>query len=363
VAAHLPNRQARPTVPLDLPSPRAAGAGILYLWFPDAVLRASAIRVLRGARRKTELSASCVRVLMPEDELDACLLELGGGIGPAGARRSRALFVSGQQVPCLDDFGRIASLHELHVLAQTGWLLDQLEQGRITSYFHPIVHVGDTSRVFAHEALLRGTGPDGEPLEPLSILQLAREAGLMAELDIAACRSAIREAALLDANVTVFINFSPGMMEDAESCLRATVAAIDAAGLDHARFVFEVIEADRIDDAAHLKRVLDSYRRDGFRVALDDLGAGWSTLTLVHRLRPDFIKLDRELIREVHRDPVKDLIASKLLEIGRGLGIQTIVEGVEHRAELQWARARGADFVQGFLIARPAPGPGRPPAG
>jgi EAL domain-containing protein (putative c-di-GMP-specific phosphodiesterase class I) len=363
VAAHLSNRQARATVPVESPSPRATGAGLLYLWFPESTLRASALRVLRGSRRKIEPSDSCVRVALGEGELDACLLELGATMDPASMRRARALFVPGQRVPCLDDFGRISSLHELHILAQTGWLLDQLEKGQITSHFHPIVHVGDTSRVFAHEALLRGKGPDGEPLEPLSILQLAREAGLMAELDLAACRSAIREAALLDADVTVFINFSPGMMEDAEGCLRGTVAAIDAAGLQHDRFVFEVIEADRIEDAAQLKRVLDSYRRDGFRVALDDLGAGWSTLTLVHRLRPDFIKLDRELIRQVHRDPVKDLIASKLLEIGRGLGIQTIVEGVEHRAELQWARARGADFVQGFLIARPAPGPGRHPTG
>ena len=314
---------------------------------------------MRPAGRQAEPSISCVRVAVPEGDLDRCLLELGADLAPGDARRSRALFVVGDHHPSLDDFGRITTLHEMHVFAQTGWLLDELEQGRITSHFHPIVHVGDVSRVFAHEALLRGNGPDGEPLEPLTILQLAREAGLMAQLDLAACRSAIREAAQLDPSVTVFINFSPGMMDDAESCLRATVAAIDAAGLDHGRFVFEVIEADRIDDAAHLKRVLDSYRRDGFRVALDDLGAGWSTLTLVHRLRPDFIKLDRELIRQVHRDPVKDLIASKLLEIGHGLGIRTIVEGVEHRAELQWARARCADFVQGFLIARPAPGPRR----
>ena len=363
MAAHLPNRQPRPTFSLEPSSPRPSGAGILYLWFPDPALRASAVRTLRASRRELELSFSCVRVKMGEGELDACVLELGAGLDQAGTRRTRALFLPGADGPSIDDFGRVASLHELHILAQTGWLLDQLEHGRITSHFHPIVHTSDISRVFAHEALLRGTGPDGGPLEPLSILQLAREAGLMAQLDVAACRSAIRQAALLDANGTVFINFSPGMMEDAESCLRATVAAIDAAGLQHDRFVFEVIEADRIDDAAHLQRVLDSYRRDGFRVALDDLGAGWSTLTLVHRLRPDFIKLDRELIREVHRDPVKDLIASKLLEIGRGLGIQTIVEGVEHRAELQWARARGADFVQGFLIARPSPCPGRPPPG
>jgi EAL domain-containing protein (putative c-di-GMP-specific phosphodiesterase class I) len=157
--------------------------------------------------------------------------------------------------------------------------------------------------------------------------------------------------------VTVFINFSPAMMRDAESALETTVAAIDAAGLEPERFVFEVIEADRIENASQLKAVLDAYRKDGFRVALDDRGAGGSTLNLVHRLQPDFIKLDRDLIREVNSDRVKDLIASKLLEIGRGLGIRTIVEGVETPQELQWARARGADFVQGFLIAMPGPSP------
>src|SRR5207245_7289793 len=144
-------------------------------------------------------------------------------------------------------------------------------------HFHPIVHAGDTSRVFAHEALLRGTGRNGEPLEPLSILQLAREAGLLSQLDLAACRSAIREAVHLDASVTVFINFSPAMMDDAESCLRATVAAIDAAGLQHDRFVFEVIEADRIEDAAQLKRILDSYRCDRGPGAPRRCACGWAT--------------------------------------------------------------------------------------
>lgn len=360
MAAHLPIRQPRPNFDLAPSPPRPGEKGTLYLWFSDPAARASVVGALRGARRETKLSVSCARIGVPENELDHFILEIGAELASAETRRTRALFVSGDRVPSLDDFGRVATLHDLHVLAQTGWLLDQLDRGQITSHFHPIVHADDISRVFAHEALLRGKGRDGEPLEPLSILQLAREAGLMAQLDLAACRAAIREAAQLDPSVTVFINFSPGMMDDAETCLRATVAAIDAAALDHGRFVFEVIEADRIDDAEHLKRVLDSYRRDGFRVALDDLGAGWSTLTLVHRLRPDFIKLDRELIREVHRDPVKDLIASKLLEIGHGLGIRTIVEGVEQGAELEWARARRADFVQGFLIARPAPGPRRP---
>jgi EAL domain-containing protein (putative c-di-GMP-specific phosphodiesterase class I) len=327
----------------------------LYLWFPDAALLEKAATVVAASGRGRHLTRSCVRVPLAPGDLDSCVITVGEVLSEAEARRARALFIPRDEPPSLDEFGRIVSLHELHMAAQTGWLLEQFEDGRITSHFQRIVHVGDTSRVFAHEALLRGKGRNGELLEPLSILQRAREAGLLREIDLAACRCAIREAANLPPSVTVFVNFSPAMLDDAESCLETTVAAIQAAGLAPERFVFEVIEADRVADAERLKDVLDCYRRDGFRVALDDLGAGWSTLNLVHRLRPDFIKLDRELIREVHEDRVKDLIASKLLEIGHGLGIQTIVEGVESPQELQWARDRGADFAQGFLIARPGP--------
>jgi EAL domain-containing protein (putative c-di-GMP-specific phosphodiesterase class I) len=334
-----------------------ADAGTLYLWFPDAPLRVKAVIILEAARLPFQLDGTCASIRLGPDQLDAVLMDLGGALSHEEARRVRALFLPGRRPPALDDFGRISSFHELLMAAQTGWLLEQFEVGTLTSHFHPIVHVGDTSRVFAHEALLRGQGRDGHPLQPIDVFHGAREAGLLQALDLAACRCAIRESAYLAEDVTVFVNFSPAMMDDAEGCLRSTMASIEAAGLAPERFVFEVIEADRIEDADQLKRVLDAYRRDGFRVALDDLGAGWSTLNLVHRLQPDFIKLDRELIREVNEDRVKDLIASKLLEIGRGLGIRTIVEGVETPAELEWAKARGADYVQGFLIARPGPSP------
>ena len=153
----------------------------------------------------------------------------------------------------------------------------------------------------------------------------------------------------------VFINFSPAAIRDPEAHLNSTVQAIEEAELPRERVVFEVTEADRYGDTPRLQQVLNAYRRAGFRVALDDLGAGWSTLNLVHRVRPDFIKLDRELIRGVHDDPVKALIARKLLEIGHGMRIGTIVEGIEEQAELSWVRENGADFVQGFLLGKPAP--------
>ena len=334
-----------------LPEP-FRGAGSLYLWLRQS----STIHVVRSLRkhhRRHTLADSCARVPLAQDDVQDCIADLIQALPPDEAEATKALFVMGNAPPKLADFARMTTLHALDVLARSGWLLDQLAEGRFTSFFHPIVHARDTSRVFAHEALLRGVERDGSLVAPQPILELAREAGMLLEVDFAACRSAIREAARQGPESALFINFSPAAIRDPTANLKATLAAIEEAGLPRDRVVFEVIEADRFGDTPLLEKVLHGYREAGFRVALDDLGAGWSTLNLVHRVRPDFIKLDRELIRGVHLDPVKSLIASKLLEIGRGMGIGTIVEGVEEEAELSWVRDHGADFVQGFLFGRP----------
>ena len=334
---------------------RICGAGTLYLWLRSGRTAAKALTAL-GARAH-DVIESCVRIPLFERAVQACLAERASVHSLTEALETRALFMPGKAPPALPDFARMTTLHALDVLAQSGWLLDQLAEGRFTSFFHPIVHAQDTSRVFAHEALLRGVERDGSIIAPQPIFTLAREAGLLHEVDSAACRSAIRQAARHGPDMCVFINFSPAAIEDPIAHLDGTVKAIEEAGLARERVVFEVVEADRFADAAHLDAVLAGYKSAGFRVALDDLGAGWSTLNLVHRLRPDFIKLDRELIRGVHHDPVKALIARKLLEIGRELGIGTIVEGIEQPEELRWVRENGADFVQGFLLGRPSETP------
>ena len=105
---------------------------------------------------------------------------------------------------------------------------------------------------------------------------------------------------------------------------------------------------------------MTTYRQAGFRVALDDLGAGYGSLNLLSQLRPDFVKLDMKLVRDVHLDPYKAGITSQLLEMARKLGIATVAEGIESAGELDWFRDHGVDFVQGFYIARPASPPPRP---
>lgn len=317
------------------------------------------MRALRAAGFPHEVVETCVRVALYEGQVQLCTEGLVEALSEQEVEDTRALFVPGGQAPLLSDFARMTTLRALDVLGRSGWILDQIAEGRFTSFFHPIVHADDTTRTFAYEALLRGVERDGSLIAPEPILALAREAGLLLEVDVAACRAAIREAARHLEGLCVFINFSPAAIVDPEENLRALVAAIDEVAMPHDRIVFEVVEADRLADSPRLQEVLGGYRRAGFRVALDDLGAGWSTLNLIHRLRPDFIKLDRELIDGVHLDPVKGLIAGKLLEIGRGLGIGTIVEGIELQEELDWVRQHGADYVQGFLIGRPSVEPRR----
>ena len=225
---------------------------------------------------------------------------------------------------------------------------------RFTSYFQPIVSINDTSQIFGYESLLRGVDEEGNLVLPTPILELATEAGLIPQLDQVARLSAITQFSRYQVNGHIFINFAPTSLYDPVFCLRSTVEAIDTAGISHERVVFEVVESDNPQDLAHLKAVLQYYRNAGFLVALDDLGSGYSSLNLLHQLRPDFIKLDMELIRNVHQDLYKASITEKLLEITQKLNIQTVAEGIECIEELNWLRERGANLAQGYLIGKPS---------
>jgi EAL domain-containing protein (putative c-di-GMP-specific phosphodiesterase class I) len=185
-------------------------------------------------------------------------------------------------------------------------------------------------------------------------LEIARACGMLTNVDLAARAAAIGALVRGDLTEKLFINISPGSVHDPAEAVDSTLRLMHEARIAPERVVFEVTEADHSLDVDQLRRILDAYRAAGFGVALDDVGAGYSSLNLLHQLRPDYIKLDMELIRGVHADPYKALIASKILEIAHSLGIQAIAEGVEVEEELQWAAAHGANFVQGYLISRPS---------
>lgn len=336
-----------------LPGP-IEGPGRLYLWFPLRHTLGHALRLLNG--HGAEILGQGEGVVLRTDG------EQAGGLAQLLSRElsaeeedgTRILWMPGTREPGLADFPRVVSLRRFRAMGRSAWLLGLLDGKRYTSHFQPIVSAADTSLLFGHEALLRGLDGEGRPIPPGDMFRAARDSDLMFQLDLAARQSAIREAVRLGLSARIFINFAPNAIYDPLYCLRSTVATISESGVSPDRIVFEVTESEQVRDLKHLDGILAVYRKAGFQIALDDLGAGYSALNLIHRLKPDLVKLDMDLIRDVDRDDYKAAIAESLLALARRLNLTTVAEGVETQGELDWLRSHGADYVQGYLIAPPS---------
>lgn len=240
------------------------------------------------------------------------------------------------------------------------WLVDLIDEERLVFHYQPIVPIDNPGEPFAYEALMRGRLPDGEWVYPDRLLAQARASELTFHLDRAARINAIRQAVDHGIRTPVFINFNPTTIYEPSFCLQTTVKETERVGADPTQFVFEVVESEHVGDVPHLLDIINYYRNCGFRVALDDLGAGYASLNLLAKLKPDFVKFDRELVSGVHGDSFKQKVLGKLSEMARDLGIRTIAEGVEAVQEWHWLRDNGVDYVQGYLFARPAAPPPLP---
>jgi EAL domain-containing protein (putative c-di-GMP-specific phosphodiesterase class I) len=234
-----------------------------------------------------------------------------------------------------------------------------LDVGTITSHFQPIVDL-ESGEVFAHEALLRAIREDGSLVNGGAIVAAGRRMGALHVLDQIGRTSAIRRAHQLGLTSSLFINFFPTVVYDPAHCLRTTREAMRDTGLAPEQIVFEVVESERIADRAHLLDILAYYRAEGFRVALDDLGSGYSSLNLLAALRPDFVKLDMELARDVAIDPLHRSLVQAIVSTAHENGIQVIAEGVETVESACALAALGVRLLQGYLFGRLGPRPSRP---
>lgn len=250
---------------------------------------------------------------------------------------------------------KMESARKLIARVQGEWLVDILDANTMLTAFQPIVSLQDSHfPTFAYECLMRAKLPNGDLVYPGCLLDTARDMGLLFHLDRTARVTAITNAKNRPISCNVFVNFNPTSIYQPEACLQSTLSAVKASGVPKEQIVFEVVESDEVTDPKHLQRILDFYRNEGFKVALDDLGSGYSSLNLLTEIRPDFVKLDMQLIKGIDSDPFKQHVARHLLELAQNLEIKTVVEGIETEAEFDWACANGADLGQGYYIGRPA---------
>ena len=231
------------------------------------------------------------------------------------------------------------------------------ERGKIelgfefTMAFQPIVDV-EGQTIYAHEALVRGVNGEGAG-HVLS--QLTDEN--MYGFDQAARIKAIELAAekgLKDRNAErLSINFLPNAVYKPETCIRRTLAAARRTGFPLDRLIFEVTEGEEIKDRAHLRDILNEYKKQGFATALDDFGAGHSGLNVLADLQPDIIKLDMALTRGIDADTARQSIVRGIAGVCQSLNIIMVAEGIETEGEKKALQDQGINLMQGYYFARP----------
>lgn len=216
-----------------------------------------------------------------------------------------------------------------------------------TFAFQPVVNM-DTRAIYGYEALVRGTEGQGAA----EVLSQVNDNNRYA-FDQACRVRAIELATRLELKDVLSINFLPNAVYSPEHCIRSTLAAAKEYDFPPERIMFEITESERVHDTVHLTRIFEHYSAQGFITALDDFGAGHAGLSLLAGFTPRILKLDMELVRNIHRYTVKQVIMDGLLDICRRLDITLLAEGVETREEMEYFRARGVRLMQGYYFAQP----------
>jgi EAL domain-containing protein (putative c-di-GMP-specific phosphodiesterase class I) len=223
---------------------------------------------------------------------------------------------------------------------------DVIDEQRLSMVYQPIWDAA-TRRPVGLEALCRFSA---EPRRSPDIwFNEAAEVGLGAILELTAIRMALQALdSPLPSHVYVAVNASPNTILSPDF-----LALFD---LKHARrIVLEITEHAHIECYDTILEIIAPLRAAGVRLAVDDAGAGYSSLQHILKLRPDLIKLDMGLTRNVDSDPSRRALASALIRFAQDTGSQIIAEGVETESELQTLHDLGADRVQGYYLGRPAP--------
>lgn len=233
-----------------------------------------------------------------------------------------------------------------------------LYQGMLlSSVFQPLFEAGSLS-AFAHEALLRVRDGQGASLSPAAAFAVPVTAGEVVYFD-RLCRivHALNFVAQADPDAELFLNVSGRHLLSLESGAHGETfeRLLAMCGLTPERIILEVLEA-RVDDIGHLNEAVEAYRKRGYRVAIDDFGCEHSNFDRLWRLTPDIVKLDRSLIVQGTTNARARRILPKIVEIIHDLGAQVVCEGIEDAEQHALAIDAGADLLQGYYYAMPAPG-------
>jgi EAL domain-containing protein (putative c-di-GMP-specific phosphodiesterase class I) len=218
----------------------------------------------------------------------------------------------------------------------------------ISMAFQPIVDI-NKSKVFAYEALVRT--PDGGGAGEVFKRVNASNMYLFDQT----CRvKAIELAAKLNMDTLLSINFMPNAIYKPELCIRTTLEAAKLHDFPINNIIFEFTEGEQVADRAHLANIVSHYQSQGFFTAIDDFGAGYSGLNMLADLDVNLIKLDMDLIRDIHLDSRRQLIVEMAVKLASSFEMKLIAEGIENKQEFTCLKKLGVTLMQGYYLAKPS---------
>ncbi|MBO3759246.1 GGDEF domain-containing protein [Ciceribacter sp. L1K22] len=223
----------------------------------------------------------------------------------------------------------------------------------VENAFQPIVEAG-TGAVFGYESLMRGQDRIGFE-NPVDFLDRAEQCGqLMALEQMIAARSLAKFQTVPDyAGATLFLNLDVRLIPQGHALMASVLAHLRKAGIPPSSVCFELSE--RFDNTNHpeFAELVQSMRRSGFKLAIDDFGVGHGEMKLLCDYPVDYVKIDRHFVCDIDKSPRKRHLVKNIVNIAHVLGVRVIAEGIETEAEFLACREFGVDLVQGWFIARP----------
>lgn len=226
-----------------------------------------------------------------------------------------------------------------------------LNNHQVDVVFHPVVAL-DSYDILGFEALARGPRASRYE-EPLTLLAAADYYNCRLEVETICHRSAILAAAGNLQSRYLFLNINPRFIHTDQYSPRRILKLLEDSQIDPRQIVFEITERTWVDDYAILNSYLTVYRRQGIRVAIDDAGAGYSSLQAIAELQPDFVKMDLSLVRDIDKNTVKQAVLETIAYLCAKINAAVICEGIERMEELQMVQDMGCNYGQGFLFYDP----------
>ena len=242
-------------------------------------------------------------------------------------------------------------------LAMEAELRRAIERHEFILQYQPIVKL-DTAEVIGAEALVRWRHPTRGLIPPAQFIPLAEETGLIVPLGGWVLREACMQLAdwqrqrgggdpfVMNVNLSSRQLMREGMVDE-------VAAAVDESGIRASWLVLEVTETVLMADPLMAASALGHIRDLGVRVALDDFGSGYSSLSHLRRFPIDIVKIDKSFVDDVAIGGVESAIARSIIDLGRAMQIETVAEGIEANEQADVLRSLGCEFGQGFLFARP----------